>query len=169
MKTLFKPLYQTTLSNYFVHALYQWNNKGVSNVSYYAISWSMVFPTMFKKYTSTLHPCKRTLNSRNLGLAKDSFKVSFGFRTLWGPRLIKDSKNVKNNWFYCVFAQTCFKKNNGVTVFSLKNGEKTIGFTEFSLNNVKQPLVLLCFRSKMLKNHWFYLVFAQQCLKNAKK
>ena len=51
----------------------------------------------------------KTLNSRNLGLAKDSFKdsfgqgpyvkdsfkVSFGFRTLWRPRLIKDPKNVK--------------------------------------------------------------------------
>ena len=54
-----------------------------------------------------LHPCIETLNSRNLGLAKDSFKVSFGFRTLWGPRLIKDPKNVKNHWFYCVFAQKC--------------------------------------------------------------
>ena len=49
-----------------------------------------------------LHPCIETLNSRNLGLAKDSFKVSFGFRTLWRPRLIKDPKNVKNHWFYSV-------------------------------------------------------------------
>ena len=54
-----------------------------------------------------LHPCIETLNSRNLGLAKDSFKVSFGFRTLSRPRLIKDPKNVKNHWFYCVFAQKC--------------------------------------------------------------
>ena len=54
-----------------------------------------------------LHPCIETLNSRNLGLAKDSFKVSFGFRTLSRPRLIKDPKNVKNNWFYYVFAQKC--------------------------------------------------------------
>ena len=51
-----------------------------------------------------LHPCIETLNSRNLGLAKDSFKVSFGFRTLSRPRLIKDPKNVNNHWFYCVFA-----------------------------------------------------------------
>ena len=56
---------------------------------------------------SKLHPCIETLNSRNLGLAKDSFKVSFGFRTLSRPRLIKDPKNVKNHWFYDVFAQTC--------------------------------------------------------------
>ena len=54
-----------------------------------------------------LHPCIETLNSRNLGLAKDSFKVSFGFRTLSRPRLIKDPKNVKNHWFYCVFAHKC--------------------------------------------------------------
>ena len=65
-----------------------------------------------------LHPCIETLNSRNLGLAKDSFKVSFGFRTLSRPRLIKDPKNekplvllcvrskiLKNHWLYCVFAQ----------------------------------------------------------------
>ena len=57
--------------------------------------------------TYKLHPCIETLNSRNLGLAKDSFKVSFGFRTLSRPRLIKDPKNVKNHWFYCVFAQKC--------------------------------------------------------------
>ena len=82
-----------------------------------------------------LHPCIETLNSRNLGLAKDSFKVSFGFRTLSRPRLIKDTKNVKNHWFYCVFAQKCIKK----------------------------PLVLLCFRLKMLKNQWFYYVFARKC------
>ena len=66
-----------------------------------------------------LHPCKRTLNSRNLGFAKDSFKdsfgqgpyvkdyfkVSLGFRTLWRPRLIKDPKKVKNHWLYCIFDQ----------------------------------------------------------------
>ena len=33
-----------------------------------------------------LHPCNKTLNSRNLGLAKDSFKDSFG----QGP-YVKDS------------------------------------------------------------------------------
>ena len=60
-----------------------------------------------KGRNSKLHPCIETLNSRNLGLAKDSVKVSFGFRTLWGPRLIKDPKNVKNHWFYCVFAKKC--------------------------------------------------------------
>ena len=59
------------------------------------------------KSQKTLHPCIETLNSRNLGLAKDSFKVSFGFRTLSRPRLIKDTKNVKNHWFYCVFARKC--------------------------------------------------------------
>ena len=69
----------------------------------------------------TLHPCIETLNSRNLGLAKDSFKVSFGFRTLSKPRLIKDTKNVKNQWFYCVFAQKCLKQTIGFPVFSLKN------------------------------------------------
>ena len=99
---------------------------------------------------SKLHPCKRTLNSRNLGLAKHSFKVSFGFGTLWRPRLIKDPENVKNHWFYCVFAQKCWK---------------TIGFTVFSRKKVEKALVLLCVRSKMLKNHRFYCVFAQKCWK----
>ena len=63
--------------------------------------------TSRKKHThkhTKLHPCKKTLSSRNLGFAKDSFKVSFGFRTLWRPRLIKDPKNVKKHWFYLVFA-----------------------------------------------------------------
>ena len=93
------------------------------------------------KNVKKLHPCKRTLNSRNLGLAKDSFEVSFGFRTLWGPRLIKDPKNVKNHRFYYVFAPKC-KKNSGFTLFSFKNVKKTIGFIVFSLKNVKKPLVL---------------------------
>ena len=66
-----------------------------------------------------LHPCNKTLNSRNLRFAKDffedsfgqgpyvkdSFEVSFGFRTLWRPRLIKDLKYVHNHWFYHVFTQ----------------------------------------------------------------
>ena len=78
-----------------------------------------------------LHPCNKTLNSRNLGFAKDSFKVSFGFRTLWRPRLIKDPKNVKN-----------------------------LGFTVFSLKHVEKALVLECFGSKMLKKHWFCYVSA---------
>ena len=112
------------------------------------------------KHLKKLHPCKRTLNSRNLGLAKDSFKVSFGFRTLWRPRLIKDPKNVKNNWFYCVFAQKC-KKNHWFYCVFVQTCWKTIGFIVFSLNNVEKPLVLLCFRSNMLKNHWFYNVFAK--------
>ena len=92
-----------------------------------------------------LHPCNKTLNSRNLGFAKDSFKVSFGFRTLWRPRLIKDPKNVKNHWFYCVFAQKC-KKTHMVLLC-------------FRSTLLKKPLVLLRFRSKILKKHWFYLVF----------
>ena len=57
------------------------------------------------KTRTKLHPCIETLNSRNLGFAKDSFKVSFGFRILWRPRLIKDPQSVKNHVFYCVFAQ----------------------------------------------------------------
>ena len=93
-------------------------------------------PQNLPKTSQKLHPCIETLNSRNLGLAKDSFKVSFGFRTLSRPRLIKDTKNVQ-----------------------------IIGFTVCSLKNVKKQLVLLCFRSKMLKNHWFYCVFAQKCSK----
>ena len=80
-----------------------------------------------------LHPCNKTLNSRNLGFAKDSFKVSFGFRTLWRPRLIKDPKNVKNHGFYSVFAR-----------------------------QFKKPLVLMGVRSNVLKKHWFYCVFAQK-------
>ena len=130
-----------------------------------------------------------------MGLAKDSFKVSFGFRTLSRPRLIKDTKNVKNHWFYCVFAQKCWK-TIGFTVCSLKHVKKpvvllcvrpkmlknhwfycvfaqkcykTIGFTVFSLKNVRKPLVLLCFRSQMLKNHWFYSVFLTFSFKNVKK
>ena len=68
-----------------------------------------------------LHPCIKTLNSRNFGFAKDSFKdsfgqglyvkdsfkVSFGFRTLLRPRLIKDPKLLKKHWFYYVFAPKC--------------------------------------------------------------
>ena len=82
-----------------------------------------------------LHPCIETLNSRNLGLAQDSFKVSFGFRTLWRPRLIKDPKNVKSQWFYCVFAQKCKKNNWFYCVFA----------------------------QKCKTNQWFYCVFAQKC------
>ena len=58
---------------------------------------------------------------------------------------------LKNNWFYCVFAQTCWK---------------TIGLTVFSLKNVEKPLVLLCFRSTMLKNNWFYRPSNQTWWKN---
>ena len=54
---------------------------------------------------------------------------------------------LKKQWFYCVFAQKC-KKNNGFTVFSLKDIEKA--------------MVLLCVRLNMLKNRWFYCVFAQE-------
>ena len=108
-------------------------------------------PKTIHKYRPKLHPCNKTLTSRNLGFAKDSFKVSFGFRTLWRPRLIKDPKNVKNHWFYSVVAPKC---------------QKTIGFIVFSLKNDKKPLVLLCFRSKRLKKHWFYYVFAQKCWKS---
>ena len=39
-----------------------------------------------RKSLGKLHPCNKTLNSRNLGLAKDSFKDSFG----QGP-YVKDS------------------------------------------------------------------------------
>ena len=78
---------------------------------------------------------------------KDSFKVSFGFRTLWRPRLSKDTKNVKKQWFYSVFDQNCWK---------------SIGFTMFWLKIVEKALVSLCFGSKMLKKHWFYCVFAQK-------
>ena len=122
---------------------------------------------------------------------KDSFKVSFGFMTLWRPRLIKDTKNVKNHWFYWVFAQKCWK-SIGFTVFSLKSDKKalvllcfrskmlkkhrfycvfaqtcwkSIGFIVFSRKKVENALVLLCFRSKVLKKHWFYCVFAQKCWK----
>ena len=79
---------------------------------------------------------------------KDSFKVSFGFRTLWRPRLSKDTKNVKKQWFYIVFAQNC---------------SKSIGFTMCSLKIVEKALVLHCFGSKLLKKHWFYSVLAQNC------
>ena len=125
-----------------------WNELSTSNDSQ---SYKFVQMEAYSTTTLTvfqLHPCNKTLNSRNLGFAKDSFKVSFGFRTLSRPRLIKDTKNVKNHWFYCVFAQKC---------------KKTIGFTVFSLKHVKKPLVLLCFRSKSLKKHWFYFVFAHKC------
>ena len=56
---------------------------------------------------------------------KDSCKVSLGFKTLWKPRLIKDTKNVK----------------------------KRIGFVVFYVKRVGKPLVLLCFPSKLLNNH----------------
>ena len=103
-------------------------------------------------FLKKLHLRKRTLNSRNLGFAKDSFTASFGFRTLWRPRLVKDPKNVKNQWFLHVFTQ---------------KRRKTVGLTMFSVKNDEKPLVLLCFRSKILKNRWFYCVFAQKCLKKA--
>ena len=57
---------------------------------------------------------------------------------------------MKKQWFYCVFAHTCWK---------------IIGVIVFSLTNVEKSLVLLCFRSQMLKNQWFYGVFAQTCWK----
>ena len=57
------------------------------------------------------------------------------------------SNMLKNHWFYCVFAQKCWK---------------TIGFIVFSRKKVEKALVLLCFRSKVLKKHWFYCVFAQK-------
>ena len=41
------------------------------------------------------------------------------------------SKLLRNQWFYYVFAQKCWK---------------SIGFIVFSLTNVEKPLVLLCFR-----------------------
>ena len=81
-------------------------------------------------------------------------------RTLLRPRLIKDSKNIKNpvvlscfrskimkkHWFYCVFAQ----KVAFLVKILVPKCKKH--------KNVEKPLVLLCFRSKMLKNHWFYSV-----------
>ena len=101
-----------------------------------------VFSSLLLGIVQRLHPCIETLNSRNLGFEKDSFKdsfgqgpyvkdsfeVSFGFRTLWRPRLIKDLKNVQkaldsrtpcienfiNHWFY---------KQRG------RKTKKTIGFT----------------------------------------
>ena len=51
----------------------------------------------------------------------------------------KNREKVKNNlWFYCVFAQKCWK---------------TIGF------------IVLC--SKVLTNHWFYCSVAQECWKTS--
>ena len=115
-----------------------------------------------------------------MGLAKDSVTVSFGLRTLWGPRLIKDPKNVKNHWFYYVFVQQ-YWKSIGFIVCSLQRVEnhcvllsfrwkcrmfienpcakmqrtqkcwKTIGFIMFSIKN-----------AKILKNHWFYCFLAQK-------
>ena len=45
------------------------------------------------------------------------------------------SKILKNQWFYYVFAQKCWKTN---------------GFIMFSLKNIEKSLVLWCFRSKMM-------------------
>ena len=77
-----------------------WTNNRFSALRRFFLAFATVDGRKF-----ALHPCNKTLNSRNLGFAKDSFKVSFGFRTPWMPCLIKDPKNVKNRWFYCVFAQ----------------------------------------------------------------
>ena len=76
---------------------------------------------------------------------EDSGKASFD----QGPQ------NVQNHWFYCVFAQKCWKtigfivcslehvkNNNGFIVFSLENVKKNNGFIVFSLKNVEKPLVL---------------------------
>ena len=54
------------------------------------------------------------------------------------------SKMLKNNWFYCVFAQKCWK---------------TIGFIVFSLTNVEKAFVLLCFWGLGLRKHWIYSHF----------
>ena len=128
-------------------------------------------------YVLKLHPCNKTLNSRNLGFAKDSFKVSFGFRTLWRPRLIKDPKNVKNHWLYCVFAQK-YWKTIGFTVCSLKKVEKlhpcnktlnsrNLGFAKdsfkvsFGFRTLWRPRLIK--DPKKVNDHWFYCVFAQKC------
>ena len=56
------------------------------------------------------------------------------------------SNNLKNKWFYYVFA--C-------------KGWKTSGFTVCLPKTNEKPMVLLCCRPKRLRNPWFYCVFAQ--------
>ena len=64
------------------------------------------------------------------------------------------SQMLKNHWFYCVFAQKCWK---------------TMCFTVYLLKNIEKPLVLLHVRSKTLKKHLFYCVFAPKSSKNIEK
>ena len=87
---------------------------------FYKVCRTCVSENTVKHNQKALHPCNKILNSRNLGFAKDSFKVSFGFRTLWRPRLIKDPKNVKNHWFYCVFRSTMLNNYWFYCVFAQK-------------------------------------------------
>ena len=49
------------------------------------------------------------------------------------------SNMLKNHWFYCVFAQKCWK-TIVFTVFSLKTFKKNTGFTD---KEAEKPLVLL--------------------------
>ena len=73
--------------------------------------------------------------------------------------------NLKNNWFYCAFAQQ-YWKSTGFKMLLFKQVETPLVLLCFRAKMLNIVLVLLCFRSKVLNTHWFYCVFAQKYWKS---